>query len=131
MIEGELVAGSNCLVVEDVVTSGGSVLETCDALKQAGIIVTHCVVLVDREQGGRDNIAKGGVALTSVLTLSQLLQYLLDANKISMETVTKVKAFLKANAIVPPPSILVQDPAVSLLAFLTSQTPPVKILCVT
>ena len=93
-------------------TSGGSVLETCDALRQVGIVVTRCVVLLDREQGGQGNLENGGVALTSVLTLSQLIHHLYDASKITMETVTMVKAFIQANSSVSPPVCHSMDPTV-------------------
>lgn len=102
-IEGELVANSNCLVVEDVVTSGGSVLETCFALRKAGVCVSHAVVLLDREQGGRANVESEGVALTSVFTMTQLVDHLQMAGKISKDTVAMVKEFIsETNAVTVP-----------------------------
>ena len=103
--------GSSCLIVEDVVTSGGSVLETCADLKRAGLKVTNAVVLLDREQGGRGNIESEGVALHSVLTLSQLMEYLLEAGKISSDTVSMVKTFIEENSQVKVPDQ--PNPAVS------------------
>ena len=97
LIEGVIVEGNNTLVIEDVVTSGASVLETCADLRGVGLSVTHAVVLLDREQGGRENIQRGGVVLHSVITLSQLMQYLLDARKVSMETVDMVLKFVSDN----------------------------------
>ena len=103
MIEGVAVAGSSCLVVEDVVTSGGSVLETCHALQTVGVGVAHAVVLLDREQGGRGNLQREGVQLTSVLTMTQLLEHLQCAGKITMETTKMVKKFLSENAVISVP----------------------------
>lgn len=97
LIEGVIVEGNNTLVVEDVVTSGSSVLETCADLRGVGLSVTHAVVLLDREQGGQENIKRGGVALHSVITLSQLMKYLLDDRKITMETVAMVQKFVSEN----------------------------------
>ncbi len=90
--------GSSCLVVEDVVTSGASVLETCADLKRVGLKVAHVVVLLDREQGGRGNVEREGVVLHSVLTMSQLMQYLLETGKVTSETVDMVKAFIRENS---------------------------------
>ena len=81
-------------------TSGGSVLETCAALKSIGVEVTQAVVLLDREQGGSRNLHRQGVALTSVLTMTQLLEHLEHTGKITKETVAMVKAFLSENSAV-------------------------------
>ena len=54
LIEGVFAAGSKCLVVEDVVTSGSSVMETVEALASVDLRVSDAVVLLDRFQGGKD-----------------------------------------------------------------------------
>lgn len=99
LVEGDVVAGSSCLVVEDVVTSGSSVLETCAALRSVGVRVSHAVVLLDREQGGRTNLENKDIKLTSVLTMSQLLDNLQQAGKITIKTVAMVKQFISENVV--------------------------------
>ncbi len=80
--------------------------------------MSHAVVLLDREQGGRGNIEKEGVAVIGVMTLTQLIKHLKDADKITMETVSMVRTFIADSGSLPLPNPQVlQTP-------LTSQTPP-------
>jgi len=74
LIEGHFKPGQRCLIIEDVVTSAGSVLETVVDIEAAGLQVTDIAVAFDREQGGRDNLTQKGYQLHSVFTLKQLLQ---------------------------------------------------------
>ena len=66
--EGELV----CLV-EDVVTSGGAAVAAVEALRQAGLRVGTAVCVVDREEGGADELARAGVRLRALFQASELL----------------------------------------------------------
>jgi len=63
MIEGCYDSSSKCLVLEDVVTTGSSVLETVKSLQDVGVTVKHVIVIVDREQGAEDNLTKAGLVL--------------------------------------------------------------------
>jgi orotate phosphoribosyltransferase len=67
--EGELV----CLV-EDVVTSGGALLEAVDALRAAGLVVRAAVCVVDREEGGAEALAGHGVRLRPIFRASEVLE---------------------------------------------------------
>ena len=67
--EGELV----CLV-EDVVTSGGALLEAVDALRAGGLVVRTAVCVVDREEGGADALAGQGVRLRPIFRASEVLE---------------------------------------------------------
>ena len=72
-IEGNLVAGTRALVVEDVCTSGGSALDAARAARAAGAIVERAWCVVDRQAGGREALAAEGITLTACLTLDELL----------------------------------------------------------
>lgn len=73
-IEGIFKPGQDCLIVEDVITTGGSVLQIADSLKKQGLQVTEIVVLVDRQQGGKEALLAAGYQLHSVYTLSELIE---------------------------------------------------------
>ena len=63
MIEGCYDSSSRCVILEDVVTTGSSVLETVQSLQDVGVTVKHVVVIVDREQGAEDTLTKAGLVL--------------------------------------------------------------------
>lgn len=70
--EGEVPAGSRCLLIEDVSTTGGSTLRSVEIVRGAGGVVDRALVVVDRESGARDHLAAAGVRLEPLLTLSDL-----------------------------------------------------------
>lgn len=71
--EGGEVAGKKLLIVEDVVTSGGQIIESVRALRGEGAIITSVVCVIDREAGGRENLVTEGLELTSLFTKSDLM----------------------------------------------------------
>ncbi|XP_078035781.1 rudimentary-like [Augochlora pura] len=83
MVEGHFKSGDNCVIIEDVVTSGSSILETVQTLRKEGLKVTDAFVVIDREQGGRNNIESHGINMRSLYTVTSLLTYLVEANKIT------------------------------------------------
>lgn len=97
MIEGIYEPGQQCLIVEDVITSGQSIFETILPLKQVGLEVKDIVVLVDREQGGRKHIESKGFRLHSVCTLTSIIDELLKEGKINRATYESVQEFLRKN----------------------------------
>ena len=72
-IEGNFQEGNKVVVVDDVITTGGSTLKAIDAIRKAGGEVVCCLVLVDREEGGREAIEANGVPVASIFTRSELL----------------------------------------------------------
>jgi len=99
MVEGVFEKGQNCLIIEDVVTTGSSVKETAQVLRNEGIQVTNAIVILDRDQGGSDELLKDGIQLKSLFTLPQVLDVLVEADKICSVTAEEVKKFLSTNSV--------------------------------
>ena len=73
LIEGAMKPGDRALIVDDVLTSGGSLLRAVSAARTAGLIVSHALVIVDRkEQDGRARVQLEGVTVMSLLTIEDL-----------------------------------------------------------
>lgn len=70
--EGGEVRGRRLLLVEDVVTSGGQIIESARALRGEGAVISDVVCVIDREAGGVEALTKEGLALTSLFTMSDL-----------------------------------------------------------
>jgi orotate phosphoribosyltransferase len=73
-IEGTFEQGECVCVVEDVVTSGGALLESVEVLREAGLVVHTAVCVVDREEGGADALARQAVRLRPLFRASELLR---------------------------------------------------------
>ena len=72
-IEGPFEEGESVCLVEDVVTSGGALLESVEALRAAGLVVHTAVCVVDREEGGADALARQAVRLRPIFKAGELL----------------------------------------------------------
>ncbi len=70
--EGGQVKGRKLLIVEDVVTSGGEILDAAKALREEGALLAHVICVIDRESGGPANLAKVELALKPLFTMSEL-----------------------------------------------------------
>ncbi|WP_121741261.1 orotate phosphoribosyltransferase [Natronorubrum halophilum] len=73
LIEGRLEEGEEVVVVEDIVTTGTSLVDAIEALREAGATVDRALVVVDREEGGRENVEDAGVEMEALVTASDLL----------------------------------------------------------
>ena len=67
-IEGPLKAGSRVAIVDDVITTGGSVLRAIEAAEAEGCRVVKVVALLDRQQGGADEIRRRGYDFAAILS---------------------------------------------------------------
>jgi orotate phosphoribosyltransferase len=99
MIEGVFQEGQTCLIIEDVITSGTSVLETIDSLDQEGLLVRDIAVVVDREQGGKEKLEEKGYFVHALFGMSDLLQTLHQEGKIDSKTLEDVNEFIKSSRV--------------------------------
>ena len=75
LIEGAWEKGEKVLVVEDVITTAKGALGAVHTLREAGLVVEDAVCVVDREEGGRENLEKEGIKVRSLVESSELLGY--------------------------------------------------------
>ena len=73
VIEGPFLSGDAVVIIEDVITTGGSALRAVAAVRAAGGNVLGVLAVVDREEGGREAIAATGLRAVALATASQLL----------------------------------------------------------
>lgn len=71
-VEGNFKSGDAVVVIEDVITSGGSALKAIEAIKQEGGSILGVLAVVDREEGGRATIEAAGYAVVSLTTSTRL-----------------------------------------------------------
>jgi uridine monophosphate synthetase len=101
MVEGVYQDGQNCLLVEDVITSGQSLLETIDEIEREGLKVTDIVVVLDREQGGIEKLKKKGYTVKTLFTINEVIDILHRYHRLSDGELSRVKNFLN-NPPAPP-----------------------------
>jgi len=96
-IEGAFVRGQTCLIIDDLITGGGSILQTAATLAEAGLMVRDAVALIDRQEGGRAALKAAGINLTSILTLEQIATYLMAEGHIEEIWYRKTMDYLERN----------------------------------
>ncbi|MCX7975381.1 MAG: orotate phosphoribosyltransferase [Candidatus Aminicenantes bacterium] len=74
LIEGPFERGWRVCIVDDVVTTGGSTLKACQAVEEEGGEVVLTLAIVDRQEGGRENLEARGYTFVSLLTRDDLLK---------------------------------------------------------
>jgi uridine monophosphate synthetase len=99
LIEGVWADKDQCLIVEDLCTSGLSVMETVRPIVESGMTCTDVVVLLDREQGARANLMANNMKLHAVVTISSMLDVLESERRIDRETAENVREFIRENQV--------------------------------
>ena len=72
LVEGILNAGDRVMIVEDVLTTGGQVIEAAKSLQDAGAVIDKIVAVIDRMEGARENIEKAGYIFEALFTTKDL-----------------------------------------------------------
>jgi orotate phosphoribosyltransferase len=78
LIEGPFRPGDRVVIIEDVITPGGSVLRAVEAVRHEQGIVVGVLALVDREEGGRQSIEATGVKVMSIVRASEIIAAMKD-----------------------------------------------------
>ncbi|MFH1225514.1 MAG: orotate phosphoribosyltransferase [Candidatus Diapherotrites archaeon] len=94
-IEGVFKKGETILLCDDLITTAESKFEAIEVLKGAGLVVKDVIVLVDRGQGGKEQLAERGYKLHSVLAVGELLEELHKAGKLSGEEYKSAAEYFK------------------------------------
>ena len=99
MIEGIFTKGQNCLLVEDVITSGKSLLETIPEIESEGISVSDIVVVLDRQQGGKELLENKGFRVHTLFTISEVCTILSEEGLLDDEEIARINEFLAGNVV--------------------------------
>ena len=91
-VEGILIAGDKVLPLDDLITSGKSLLKAASAIRAEGGVIDDAVVLIDREEGGKEKLAKEKIALHYLLKVSEAATTL---HRIGAITDMELKTILK------------------------------------
>ena len=73
LAEGLDIKGKRVCIIEDVVTTGGQVLLSAQDLRDAGAIVEHVIIVIERDIKGRENLEKEGLKLHSLFKMEELI----------------------------------------------------------
>jgi uridine monophosphate synthetase len=96
-VEGSFKRGQTALLIDDLITKGHSKIEAIAPLEAAGLKVKDVLVLVDREQGGVEELDAHGYTVHAVLTLSQILDVLAGSGHLAAARRDEIKSWLREN----------------------------------
>lgn len=99
ILEGIYTPGQNCLLVEDVITSGASLLETIPEIENEGITVSDIVVVLDRQQGGKQMLENKGFRVHTLFTISEVCAMLKEEGHLTDDEVERINDFLAGNVV--------------------------------
>jgi uridine monophosphate synthetase len=96
-IEGTFAPGEHVVVIDDIITDGASKFEVIEPLESAGLVVRDLVILIDREQGGRERLAEKGYTLHAILTISQWFDELARVGLVEASVIERAREFVRVS----------------------------------
>jgi orotate phosphoribosyltransferase len=76
LVEGPVASGDRVVIIEDVITTGGSAARAVEAVRAAGMTILGILALVDREEGGREHLESLGLTVRALTTATEILPYI-------------------------------------------------------
>ncbi|GLV56187.1 orotate phosphoribosyltransferase [Dictyobacter sp. S3.2.2.5] len=95
-IEGHFTQGDTAIIIDDLITRGGSILETTSLLEENGLKVKDVIVLIDREHGAAERLRRHGYNLISILKLDIMLTHYMSKGLITEETYRTCAEYLRS-----------------------------------
>lgn len=99
LVEGIYQKGDTCVVIDDVISSGISMIETLEALEGEGLQIQHVLSIVDRMQGGAYLLEDYGYQVHNVYTIREVLEYLKEGGKVTEKQYADTLVFIETNRI--------------------------------
>lgn len=99
LIEGNFDENDKCLIIEDLITSGASIIETIEPLQDAGLEIENILIIVDREQGGRIAVEKQGFHVHSLFTITEIAEHLCRKGLLTEEKKEEIQTFIQKNQV--------------------------------
>ena len=89
-VEGILNPGDKVLVVDDLITTGLSIMDAVEPVKTDGGVVKDAIVLIDREEGGKENLKEAGIRVHSLINVTEAVKILHEVELLSKEQLEAV-----------------------------------------
>ena len=96
-VEGVFEVGQKAVVIDDLISTGGSKFEGIEKLEAVGLQVEDVVVLIDRSSGGGAELQARGYQLHAVVTIRDLLDIYEQNGQVEAGKIAEVRAFLKGS----------------------------------
>jgi len=98
IVGGEIKSGERILFFDDVITDGTSKLEGIKPIEEMGGIIDTIVVVVDREQGGKENLESMGYRVKAITSISEIVNRLLNMGAMGREDAERIMNYIKAGS---------------------------------